>query len=379
MKPANTLTYTPLDYERLVDDVLAPEDVHDAHHVTAATAAHGLFIVMAVLLSLLHGVNLYLFLGLGIWPIVPLTLHLVLVLFAAIIAYAQYQKGVDARHLCLLAILSATTGVFGALGAIVGFIGGGIFAGRARHFRDWYESIFPTDNLSAPQEIYDRILEGFDENPTRYSVMPFVDVMHLGSEQQKRRALAKMTSRFHPRFAPAFKAALRDPSNTIRVQAATAIAKVERDFTLKLERIEQARALQPHNTALQLALARFYDDYAFTGVLDAERERSNRERAIASYRAYLEQDAGSIEAWVAVGRLLFRNRQWEAAAEWFGHAVERGVHVGTMMLWYFESLFRLGRYKELRQVLMEHGRAVSAQEEVPPQMRDVVALWMQAA
>ena len=383
MKSANAPAFAgipaPFDYDQLVEDVLAPADVHDSSMVSAATASNGLFVIAAIILSVLHGLNLYLFISSGIWPIIPVIIHLALVGITAIIAYGQYKKGMDARHLSILAIISATTGVFGTVGALVGFIGSGLFSGRAKHFNDWYESIFPTDNLSEPQIIYDRIVEGFDENPHTYSVSPFLDVMHLGSENQKRRALAKMTSRFNSRFSEAFRAALRDPSNTIRVQAATAISKVEKDFTRKLERIELARAQQPSNALLTLALAKFYDDYAFTGVLDVERERTNRERAISTYKSYLQQDPNSSEAWIAVGRLLFRNQQWEEAAEWFRNAMDRGWHVKTMMMWYFECLFRLGRYRDLRRALLEYGKGVITQDDMPAHVREAVSLWIQVA
>jgi len=385
MRPANAPGYgataapAAIDYYQYVEDVLAPEDIHDANMITAATATNGLFIVLAIILTLVHAFNLYLFLGTQIWPVIPLLIHLVVSLVTAFIAYAQYKRGMDVQYLAILAIVSSVAGIFGAAGALVGFIGSLIFSSRAQHFKDWYESIFPTDSISEPQVIYDRIMEGFDENPRAYGVMPFVDVMKLGSENQKRRALAKMTSRFNPRFSPAFRVALADKSNTIRVQAATAIAKVERDFMTKLERIELARTREPANPVLIVALAKFYDDYAFTGVLDSELEKSNRERAIQTYKAYLQQDPNAAEAWIAIGRLLYRNRQWEEAADWFRHAMDRGWRVNTMILWYFECLFRLGQFKELRRALLEYGRGIVGQEELPKDVRDAVSLWIQVA
>jgi hypothetical protein len=379
MKSASTPIAAAGDYYQYVEDVLAPEDVHDANIVSAATATNGLFIIIALILVVLHGFNLYLFLGAGLWPVIPVLIHLVISAVTAIIAYAQYKRGMDVQHLALLAIVSSTTGILGALGALFGFLSTLVFRARSQHFSDWYESIFPTDLPSDPQTIYDSIKEGIDENPSAYSVMPFVDVMRLGSDNQKRRALAKMTSRFSPRFAPAFRAALSDSGNTIRVQAATAIAKVEREFTTKLERIEMARAKEPNNANLTLALAKFYDDYAFTGVLDAELEKLNRERAINAYKSYLQQDPNSADAWIAVGRLLFRSKQWTEAAEWFRHALDRGWKVNTMVLWYFECLFRLGQHRELRRAILEYGRGITNQEELPKDVRDAVSFWMQVA
>jgi polysaccharide biosynthesis protein PelE len=230
-----------LNYTQYVDHILDPEDIHDAERVTPATATNGLFVVMAIILTVLHAFNLYLFLGTGMWPVIPLLIHLFISAITLLIAYAQYRKGMDVQHLALLAIVASVAGIFGAVGALLGFFFTVIFRGRSHHFSEWYETIFPTDVPTEPQTIYDSITEGLDENPSNYSVMPFNDVMRLGSENQKRRALAKMTSRFSPRFAPAFKAALSDNNNTIRVQAATAIAKVEREFAAKLSRIEQAR------------------------------------------------------------------------------------------------------------------------------------------
>ncbi len=383
MKPASAPQFSTapvrLNYTQLVEDALTPEDVHDAHQVTAATASNGLFLVAAVVLSILHAINLYLFIESGVWPIIPIIIHLVLSAVTGLIALGQYKKGMDARHFVILAIVSATTGIFGTLGALFGFIGAAIFSARSKSFKEWYESIFPTDTISEPQMVYDRIVEGFDGNPNRYAVMPFVDVMRIGSENQKRRALAKMTAKFDPRFAEAFRIALRDPSNTIRVQAATAVAKIEKEFTRQLERIELARAQQPKNTNLTLALAKFYDDYAFTGVLDPEREKINRERAIGTYKTYLQQDPNSAESWIAIGRLLFRNKQWAQAAEWFSEAMERGWRVPTMMMWYFECLFRLGKFRDLRRLLLESGRGVLGQDDVPVHLRDAVSFWIQVA
>lgn len=368
-----------MDYYKYVEDILEPQDIHDANRVSPATATNGLFVITALILIVAHAFNLYLFLGTGMWPLIPLLIHLGVSAFVGIFAYAQYRRGMDVQHLALLAIVSATTGIFGAVGALFGFIVNSVFLARSHHFSEWYETIFPSDHISQPQTIFDSITEGLDENPSNYSVMPFNDVMRLGSENQKRRALAKMTSRFSPRFAPAFKAALSDSNNTIRVQAATAIAKVEREFTTKLERIEMARAEFPNDPTLTIALAKFYDDYAFTGVLDGELEKLNRTRAINTYKTYLQQDPNSAEAWVAVGRLLFRNQQWADAAEWFRAALDRGWKTSTMVLWYFECLFRLGQHRELRRAILEFGRGISGQEDLPRDVREAVGLWMQVA
>jgi len=362
-----------------VDEVLREDDIHDVERVPVSTPGNSLFVVFAVLLTLVHGFILYLLLGTDIWPAIPILLHIVVAVVTLVMTYGQYQRGMDVQHLGALAIVSATTGIFGTLGALVGFVAYVIFRQKSQHFTDWYESIFPTDNVSDAQRIFDEILEGIDEHPTMYNVMSFTDVMRLGSEDQKRRALARMTTRFHPRLSPPFKIALKDPSNAIRVQAATAIAKLERNFMQVLERIEEARVREPHNHQLLYALARFYDDYAFTGILDGELEKQNRKRALESYKAYLQHDPNHADAWVAVGRILYRSGQHEEAAEWLQQAIDKGIKVKTMYLWYFESLFRMRKFEALRKAANTHGRDALSHEDLPHHVREAVTLWMRSA
>lgn len=373
MKQLNAEVY------QYIEDVLRPEDVHDARLISSANASNGVFVVLALILTAVHGFNLYLFLGTEIWPVIPVLIHIAIAVITGVITYGQYKRGLDVHHLAALAIISAVAGIFGTLGALFGFIAMVLFRQRTQHFKEWYESIFPTDNPTDPEVLYDDIVEGQDENPRPYGVMPFTDVMRVGSEEQKRRALSRMTMQFNPRMSAAFKIALRDSSNTIRVQAATAVAKIEKKFMTMRERIEAARAKEPKNPHVLYALARFYDDYAFTGILDPEIEKVNRERAISTYKTFLQQDPNNTEAWVSIGRLMFRNEQWEDAVEWFRSAMERGWKVKNMVLWYFECLYRLGDYRALRRAIAEHGRGITAQEELPQEVRDAVALWQQVA
>ena len=155
----------PTDYYKYVEEVLEPADVHDANRVSAATATNGLFVIMVLILIVLHAFNLYLFLGTGMWPVIPLLIHLGISAVVAAIAYAQYRRGMDVQHLALLAIVSTLTGIFGAVGALFGFISTIFFRQRSHHFSEWYETIFPTDVISKPQTIYSKSLPFQTELP----------------------------------------------------------------------------------------------------------------------------------------------------------------------------------------------------------------------
>lgn len=363
------------DYYRYVEELLEPEDVHELQLADAPMARIGQALLFSIALVLIHAALLYIAVSETIWVGFPVLIHAVISVALGVWVYSQYRMGLDIPFMVLLAVTSAFTGVFGAIGTLLSIIMYGLFRSQANSFSEWFELIFPPDLTSKPEETYNRIMVGIDENPKDYNVMPFMDVMELGSEEQKRRALSKMTMKFHPRLAPAFHRALRDPSNTIRVQAATSVAKIEAQFMEKLENIEKARELEPTNMHVHFAMATFYDDYAYTGLLDRERELLNREKAIEAYKSYLQQDPSSTEAWAAIGRLLFRSKKWDEACEWFQNALERGWRMRTMILWYMECLYRLGDFDTLRKIAREHGHTLINNEDLPKEIRESVGLW----
>lgn len=363
------------DYYNYVEELLEPKDVHELRAAEALTLRVGQALIFAVVLTLVHALLLYIAINDVVWVGLPLLVHVIISVALMVWTYGQYRAGLDVPFMALLAVSTAFTGVFGAIGTILSIILYGIFRQKAHTFGEWFQLIFPPDLTTGPEDVYNKIVVGIDENPKDYEVMPFLDVMDLGSEEQKRRALSKMTMKFHPRLAPAFLRALRDPSNAIRVQAATSVAKIEAEFMDKLEKIEAAREQYPDNIHVQYALAKFYDDYAYTGLLDRERELLNREKAIDTYKSYLQHDPNSTEAWAAIGRLLFRSKKWQEAADWFNNALARGWKMRTMILWYMECLYRLGDFDGLRKIAREHGHTIMNNEDLPKEVRESVALW----
>ena len=181
---------------------------------------------------------------------------------------------------------------------------------------------------------------GRDENPFQYSVIPFMDVMEIGNVGQKRDALSRIASSFSPRFAPSLKKALQDESSAIRVQAATAITKIENRFHDKLLKIVQLHREHPKNPVIKKALAEHYDNYAFTGLLDSEREHLNREKARELYLEYLQLRPEDVDVRLKIGRLLIRNDYLDQAVDWFKHSLDDGYTTDSMKVWYMECLYR---------------------------------------
>jgi tetratricopeptide (TPR) repeat protein len=359
-----------------IDDYLAPPDVHQQRFQQLNGLP--LLLIFGVVLMVGHALNVYLLFWQETPIILNILIHLILVGVAGLLVYLLAKAGLDTRLAMLMFITTAATSVMGAVGTLLCAIRSAFYVRYRHDFEEWYQSIFPRGTNSIPEQIVEDLEYGHDENPTHYSVIPFLDVFEVGNEVQKREALSRMAANFHPRFASAFKQALVDENASIRVQAATAITKIENGFHDKLLRIINVHRDFPKNPVVKKGLAEHYDNYAFTGLLDDERERVNREKAREKYLEYLQLRPDDIDVRLKVGRLLIRAERYEQAAEWFKHALDEGYATDSLKLWYMECLFKTGRFDELRTAASTFRIDAANYKEAQPEMLESLHLWSQA-
>lgn len=359
-----------------IETYFAGIDIHDEKRVDAG----GLGALLAsALMLVLHGYNAWLyFFAQSVSLVTAFVFHAVLSLIAGLCAWLFLRVERESRFFVLLFISTATIGVFGAAGTLLSVLLHLWYMRYAQPFSSWFISIFPSPHLEESQQIYDDIQVGRDESSKPYSVVPFLDVIWYGNEAQKRMALSKMTSRFHPNFAPAFKKALGDASNSIRIQAATAISKIENQFMARLMKLNQLHSEHPQNPTITLAIAEHYDDYAFTGILDSDRERHNREQALKYYQMYLDLRPTDMMVHMRIGRLLMRNNEPSRAIDWLRQAIDRGHNAPSLMAWYAEALYACGRFSELRQLARE-GKWGAQSEGLTASLSETIAFWNGAA
>ncbi|HYD99723.1 MAG TPA: hypothetical protein VEH84_10085 [Alphaproteobacteria bacterium] len=275
----------------------------------------------------------------------------------------------------LLPLAILALGPFGAWGLSVNLAIAGAARRNSVPFEEWYESLFPEREEDDSTLLYERLQEGRTGDGDTTAVASFVDIFGLGTFKQKQAAITAMSRRFQPAFTPALKMALNDENPAIRVQAATAVAKLEHDFLTAAEALHRAADERPEDPAAALALARHYDDYAFTGLLDRDREEDNRQKALLYYMGALALDQTLDLARLAVARIMLRRGRVAPAAQWCEDSRRLGVFPPQMALWYMECLFRLGRYEELRAVAAEHREAVLRAVRWNEAVRATVALW----
>jgi hypothetical protein len=307
--------------------------------------------------------------GLEAWA----ALHAVIAL--VLFVWAKWVGRYIRRNQVAWYLFVATAGL-GPIGPFTAIVTGALLIAFHRDvfdFQAWYSSLFPTETRSRVSDLYESLLRR--QRQSAGAVESFADILSSGDAAKKRLAIGLLTRHFRPGFAPALRLALTDNDPSVRTQAATAVATIEGRFLARAQRLQQKVRARPKSFGRRVQLGRHYDDYAFTGLLDPERERDNRIRALEGYQEALKVRPREPGLWLAIGRLLVRERRYDAAASWFTVAEARGLLTADMMLWNLEALFKLGRYDKVRAAIAEHGHMFLAGGKHPPQVPDVIRLW----
>ncbi|MEO8249639.1 MAG: hypothetical protein ABI589_09735, partial [Burkholderiales bacterium] len=208
---------------------------------------------------------------------------------------------------------------------------------------------------------------------------PFADVMAHGSLEQKQAVIALIAGKFQPGFAPPLLAAMNDAEPTVRVMAATAAATIENQFLESSMALEQKRTANVADVAATIELARHYDNYANTGLLDDGRTKSARCRALNLYREADRQGPGYPEVLNAIIRLLVRLGRESEAIEPFGALVANGTAAPESFVWYVECLFRLGRFETLRRTCARFDATTFDKSRLSARCQQALGLWAASA
>jgi hypothetical protein len=270
------------------------------------------------------------------------------------------RTGKDLGFTLPLAAATAAAGPIGAGSVLGALLLAGMFRHTALPAADWIGDPGESDEADSSRP------EARDAAADAAEVTPLMDILEMGDEMQKQEVVALVTRSFRPGLASLLKRALEDSSNAIRVQAATAMARIEGRFLNRAMELDQLAAAAPSDPAPARDLARLYDDYAFTGLLDPVRERENQQLARQWYEAWIALAPGRPEAHFALGRLLVRCEEWEEADY---HLEKAGKEASA---WRLETLFRLGRYEEIPPL----AASLNCEDPLMPlSLRQAARLW----
>lgn len=191
------------------------------------------------------------------------------------------STGLFTTHAFQLLLWTLMAGPFGALVSAAFLLPARQATDRASHSSDDAEPA----TIEMPDERLLRIYTAYLDNRIRVSrieqakgVLPLIDVIAEGSRNEKLEALAVIARGYHPCFAPAIKCAMMDTDASVRVLAATVLAKLHGTFTQRIGALQRVNTDDTSVEQLcQLAEARL--DYAEAGLMEASRARAEARQA----------------------------------------------------------------------------------------------------
>jgi hypothetical protein len=267
---------------------------------------------------------------------------------AALTALVSQRRDGEQFSLFLVPLVAAT----GPFGAAIGLLAAIMHArseSEAISPSEWIDSLFERGEDRESDRLHERITFGLDDFEATGGVEPFSDILSGGAVLQKQMAIAKIARYFRPAFAPLLLQAARDPNAAVRVQAATALAKIERDFMARYIKLENDLRDLPDNDPSKLKLAELYDDYAHANLVDDANRQSLRQKSMAIYEACLAQQENA--DWrLKLGRLYLRDGKPEMTRACLKPVVEAAEPPRGAMLWYMEALFQLKEFGDLRRL-----------------------------
>ena len=246
-------------------------------------------------------------------------------------------------------------------------------------FMEWYLSLFPDEQRGAGRDLFERLASGRARDDDHESVASFTDFLDHGTPEQKQTILAMLARNFRPVFAPALRGAMNNPDATVRVMAATAVARIENAF---LTRSMESRAdceRNPGDYDVWLRSAQLYDDYAFTGILDTDRVAEHRRRATEAYRECVRLNPEAVTPVIALGRLALTAGRIDEAVLRFERALQLEPDRISHSVWLMEALFRRGDFSKVREMARTLGPEAEWSEKISEEVRHAVRLWREEA
>ncbi len=305
-----------------------------------------------------------------------LSLHGLVAMAWVISVILSHPKGRPySSSYALLMVSAVFLGPVGVTGMMLTTLVRVQFGGKARGIENSFFGLFPESTSSPHSLLCERILNGESSAQIYDTLVSFSDVMANGAIDEKQAVIALISSQFKPAFASVLQLALSDHEPAVRVQAATAVAHIESTFLETAIRLKDRCDHEPERSELALALARHFDEYANSGLLDVQSAEATRLESLKLYRHYLQHATSSeqLDAWII--RLLVRLGRLDEAVALCAPLVDAGKASTGLLTWYAEALFELRRYSDLRMLCGKFQDAASSSALLSEPCQQAMALW----
>jgi len=277
-----------------------------------------------------------------------LLLHTLVTLISCLAIYGAYKEKQPLTLPFLRSLFIAIMGPFGAFGLLLQELLTIPLKRSVPPPEEWFKGLFPERTVSPFTLIFERIQAGWDDYTLPTDVLSFHDVFYYGTREQKQAVLDLFIADFRPNYAPLLLQAVKDPSNIVRIHAATAMQKIEIEYEKRLEKIVEQNEKLHNQKQYLLNLAHYYDDLSTLGILEEGRKKKNEELALHFYRTYLPLDPDNKTIFLNIATLLYHTENFVEYLAWCKEYEKKFQLLPEILRsWSLEALYKLKRYEEL--------------------------------
>lgn len=285
------------------------------------------------------------------------------------------RQHLDIRVHFLLALTCAGLGILGAVGTLVAMAVIAVATRYAQPFENWYQQLAPKHDPSDLVHLLQDIESGRENAAYVTQIEEFSTVLAHGAYREKQAVLSLISRHYRPEFAALLREALRSADASLRVQAATAIEKVEAAYSRAWVRLQAASVARSQDYNAQLRLAKHLDQYAQSGLLEPPRDQQVRERALQAFKRCAALRPEHPEARLGLARAQLRCGQPLQAIEGL-RAIAPSQRTAEEWWCLAEALFQIRAFDEVR-ALAHEALASLDHQATSPEIRAVLSLWIE--
>jgi len=293
--------------------------------------------------------------------------------------YTRQRRQLDIRAALILVLCTSVLGPFGAIGSALMLLFIAIARSDVEKFDTWYLALFP-EQIDEKTSLSDLSGAGQKMNHMDLSntVSSFSDILRFGAFPEKQEVISRLTRGYSPEFAPTIKAALTSDDASVRVQAATAMAQIEKEFTQKWLTLKQTSEQNPDCFDTFHAIAQHLYNYANSGLLELEQKNDILKNALYNYQKCQAIKPSAISIKLAISHVFIQQGKSTQAIELL-HEIKGKAQSLWEIRTYCDCLYQLQRFDELRHELAEWQYWQFHGNELMPQLEDAVHLWTKPA
>jgi len=207
------------------------------------------------------------------------------------------------------------------------------------------------------------------------SVEPLADLITSDDPKLRRAAVDILRQLKNPTSIRLMRQALRDPNPDVRVQASSALNKVDKEMTEALEAASKRVAKEPDNLEALITEAETILAYVRSGLLDAESCHHYLKLAAAPVLKVLRLDRDSAQALDLWGQTALLDGRPRRAQTAFKKILATNNNSLSALLGLAEALYDQGRFEELPQACSLAFQLADS-KGVDSQAMEAVEMWI---